>query len=152
MLDGRRGAAARGGPFRARDDKPKPAQPPEAPAHVETQHRLSLNGHQLDYRAIAETIALHDKKGAVTASVFTISYVADVPPGQQRPVAFVFNGGPGAASVFLHLGALGPRILETPGDGSLSDPPYKDDRQSEPPGSPSRTSSSSILSAPGSPR
>ncbi|HEX5319566.1 MAG TPA: septum formation initiator [Stellaceae bacterium] len=113
-------------PLAARaDDKPKPAQPPEAPAHVETQHRLSLNGHQLDYRAIAETIALHDKKRAATASVFTISYVADVPPGQQRPVAFVFNGGPGAASVFLHLGALGPRILETPGDGSLPDPPYK---------------------------
>jgi carboxypeptidase C (cathepsin A) len=118
----------------------KPAPPPKAapspspspsstpvplPAHVETRHTITLAGRPVDYRAIAETFALHDQKGDVTASVYVVSYVADAPAGVQRPVAFVFNGGPGAASVFLHLGALGPRVLETPGDGSLPNPPYK---------------------------
>jgi carboxypeptidase C (cathepsin A) len=102
------------------DDKPA-----QLPPKVETRHTITLDGKSLGYRAIAETFALTDQKGDTTASVYTIAYVADAPAGTQRPVAFVFNGGPGAASVFLHLGALGPRILETPGDGSLPNPPYK---------------------------
>ena len=85
--------------------------------------RLILPGHPLDYRAVAETIGLTDRKGEATASVYTVSYLADAPAGQQRPVAFVFNGGPGAASVFLHLGGLGPRILETPASGAAPSPP-----------------------------
>src|SRR6267154_454308 len=48
---------------------------------------------------------------------------AEPAAGGQRPVAFVFNGGPGAASVFLHLGALGPRILDTPASGAVPSPP-----------------------------
>ena len=46
-----------------------------------------------------------DEKGRTTASIYTISYLADSAATAERPVAFVFNGGPGAASVFLHLGA-----------------------------------------------
>jgi carboxypeptidase C (cathepsin A) len=77
----------------------------------------------LDYRAVAETIGLTDRKGEASASVYTVSYLADAAAGQKRPVAFVFNGGPGAASVFLHLGGLGPRILETPASGAAPSPP-----------------------------
>src|SRR5207237_9681638 len=79
----------------------------------------------LDDRAVAETIGLADRKGEATASVYTVSYLANPPAGQQRPVAFVFNGGPGAASVFLHLGALGPRILDTPASGAVPSPPVR---------------------------
>ncbi len=112
------------------DDKPA-ASPAELPARVETRHTINLFGnlpstfaaHALDYRAVAETIGLTDQRGEATASVYTVSYLADPPAGQQRPVAFVFNGGPGAASVFLHLGALGPRILETPASGAVPGPP-----------------------------
>ena len=106
------------------DDKPAAAAP-ELPARVETRHTISLAGRSLDYRAVAETIGLTDRKGDATASVYTVSYLADPPAGTQRPVAFVFNGGPGAASVFLHLGALGPRILETPVSGAVPAPPVR---------------------------
>jgi carboxypeptidase C (cathepsin A) len=106
------------------DDKPAAAGP-ELPARVETRHTINLAGHSLDYRAVAETIGLTDRKGEAIASVYTVSYLADPPAGQQRPVAFVFNGGPGAASVFLHLGALGPRILDTPASGAVPGPPVR---------------------------
>jgi carboxypeptidase C (cathepsin A) len=114
------------------DDKPAAAEPP---ARVETRHTINLAGHPVDYRAIAETIGLTDTKGEPTASIYTVSYIAEAPlntnaantnaAGQRRPVAFVFNGGPGAASVFLHLGALGPRILDTPATGAVPAPPFR---------------------------
>ena len=108
------------------DDKPAPAPPPEEPpARVETRHAITLADRRLDYRAIAETIALKNEKGVATASIYTISYLADTPGGTARPVAFVFNGGPGAASVFLHLGALGPQIMETPENGAPPTPPVR---------------------------
>src|SRR5260370_19697874 len=109
------------------DDKPAAAEPP---ARVETRHTIALAGHPVDYRAIAATIGLTDTKGEPTASIYTVSYIAAAPfntnaAGQRRPVAFVFNGGPGAASVFLHLGALGPRILDTPASRRVPAPPIK---------------------------
>ena len=106
------------------DNKPAPA-PPALPEHVETRHTIQLGQRSLDYRAIAETIALTDAKGNKTASVFTIAYLADPKPGQTRPVAFLLNGGPGAASVFLHLGAAGPRIVEDTPSGAIPNPPVK---------------------------
>ncbi|HEX3861991.1 MAG TPA: septum formation initiator [Stellaceae bacterium] len=105
------------------DDKPAPAVSFDLPARVETQHRIDLAGQALDYRAIAETIGLTNPKGEPTASVFTVSYLSDAPNKAARPVAFVFNGGPGAASAFLHLGALGPRVLDTPANGAPPQPP-----------------------------
>lgn len=112
-----------GAPAVRADDKPP--LPQEAPARVETQHTLSLAGQPLQYRAVAETIGLTTQKGEPSASVFTVSYLAEAPAGRQRPVAFVFNGGPGAASVFLHLGALGPRLLDTPPTGAVPAPPVR---------------------------
>jgi len=91
----------------------------ELPSRVATHHAIALNDHRLEYDAIAETLPLTDAKGATTATVFTIAYLTDAAPGRARAVSFVFNGGPGAASVFLHLGALGPRIMETPGNGAV---------------------------------
>lgn len=113
-------------------DEPKPERasgapnsPPEPPAHVETKHTIQLGQKNLDYRAIAETIALITQKGEKTASVFTIAYVADPKPGQTRPVTFLFNGGPGAAAVFLHLGAVGPRVMEAVPSGAVPNPPVR---------------------------
>jgi len=115
------------------DDQTASHQPSnrELPARVATHHTMMLGDHRLDYDATAETLPVTDAKGAVTASIFTVAYVADGkagPPngsnGGERPVSFVFNGGPGAASVFLHLGALGPQILETPPNGAVPAPPF----------------------------
>src|SRR5215471_5400826 len=100
-------AAAPGAPRAQADDKPNG----ELPARVATHHTIGLNGRQLDYEAVAETLPVTDAKGNTTASIFTVSYVTDGENGGgRRPISFVFNGGPGAASVFLHLGALGPQI------------------------------------------
>src|SRR5215472_13123764 len=107
-------------PARA-DDKPDG----ELPARVATHHVLALADHQLDYDAVAETLPLTDAKGAVTATIFTVAYLASGNGSGQRPVSFVFNGGPGAASVFLHLGALGPRIMETPQSGAAPSSPVR---------------------------
>jgi carboxypeptidase C (cathepsin A) len=95
------------------------------PARVATRHSIVLAGRRLDYQAIAETLPLVDAKGNPTAAIFTVTYVVDRAAGAVRPVSFVFNGGPGAASVFLHLGALGPRILATPVDGAAPEPPFR---------------------------
>jgi carboxypeptidase C (cathepsin A) len=95
----------------------------ELPPRVATHHSIMLGDHRLDYEAVAESLPLTDAKGAETATIFTVSYAADAEAGSNRPVSFVFNGGPGAASVFLHLGALGPQILETPESGAIPRPP-----------------------------
>ena len=116
----------------AAQDDAKPNHEPAAPkssidlpAHIETRHTLQLGQRSVDYRAISETIALTNSKGDKTASIFTISYLAEPKPGQPRAVAFCFNGGPGAASVFLHLGAIGPRIMEPVPNGAVPTPPIK---------------------------
>jgi carboxypeptidase C (cathepsin A) len=97
----------------------------ELPARVLSHHAIVLGDHRLEYDAIAETLPLTDTKGATTATVFTIAYLTDPAPGHERAVSFVFNGGPGAASVFLHLGALGPRIMDTPENGAVPGPPVR---------------------------
>src|ERR1700730_11182626 len=103
------------------DDKPDN----ELPARVASHHGIMLGEVRLDYEAVTETLPVIDAKGATTASIFTTSYIADTGTGNQRPVSFVFNGGAGAASVFLHLGALGPRIMETPENGAVPSPPVR---------------------------
>ena len=95
----------------------------EPPPRVTTHHSMTLGNRHIEYEAIAETLPLTDAKGEITATIFTVSYIADGEAAGGRPVSFVFNGGPGAASVFLHLGALGPMILQTPLDGAVPTPP-----------------------------
>ncbi|HZR95525.1 MAG TPA: hypothetical protein VFA56_07500 [Gaiellaceae bacterium] len=58
------------------------------------------------------------KKDKPSAELFSVSYVAD-DGGLERPVTFVFNGGPGASSAYLHMGAVGPQRVAFPSDGSL---------------------------------
>jgi carboxypeptidase C (cathepsin A) len=103
------------------DEKPEA----ELPGRVATHHGIVLGDSKLDYEAIGEALPVIDNKGATTASIYTTSYLADSGSGSPRPVSFVFNGGPGAASVFLHLGALGPRIMETPENGAVPSPPVR---------------------------
>ena len=64
--------------------------------------------------------------GSVRASVFYVAYtrVAAKPNKAARPVTFCFNGGPGSSSVWLHLGALGPRRVKMNDDGTLPPPPF----------------------------
>jgi carboxypeptidase C (cathepsin A) len=86
------------------------------PADSITEHAIDIPGGKLAYTATAGTLSLFDQSGERSAAIFYTAYVAKNAEAQSRPVTFVFNGGPGAASAYLHLGLVGPRILEFPGN------------------------------------
>jgi carboxypeptidase C (cathepsin A) len=81
------------------------------PADSVTARSIDTAQGKLAYTATAGTLAFFDQSGERSASVFYTAYVAN-DKGGDRPLTFVFNGGPGAASAFLHLGLVGPRILD----------------------------------------
>lgn len=86
-------------------------------------------GRPLAYRATCEYLpvrkhAFGNERGEPEAAVFTAAYELDGAAAGERPVCFAFNGGPGSSSVWLHLGALGPKRVVVPDDGSMPVPPY----------------------------
>ena len=86
------------------------------PPDAVTEHSIDTAHGKLAYAATAGTLAFYDQSGEQSASVFYTAYVAKN-AGANRPLTFVFNGGPGAASAFLHLGLVGPRVLDLGPDG-----------------------------------
>lgn len=82
------------------------------PADSVTEHSIDLAGGKLAYTATAGTLSLYDQSGERLAAVFYTAYVAKTANGAARPLTFAFNGGPGAASAYLHLGLVGPKILQ----------------------------------------
>ncbi|UVK38025.1 alpha/beta hydrolase [Mesorhizobium sp. AR10] len=94
-----------------------------------TSHSITVAGRKLDYQAKAGTLSLLSGKGEVTAEIFYVAYtlqpLGDAAKGPQRPITFVFNGGPGAASAYLHLGAVGPRVIATAANGEFLPSPQK---------------------------
>lgn len=89
----------------------KPSQP--APRRFETSHEGTFGGQHMRYKAVVAENILKNSAGKPAASVFTTSYIrTDVPKGTVRPVIFVFNGGPGSASLWMHLGFVGPRRID----------------------------------------
>ena len=99
------------------DDPPHPAPPPAAaanalPADATSAHTLRLGTRDLAYSATVGALPLTDAKGEKRADMTYVAYVATGQDAARRPITFVFNGGPGAASAYLMLGALGPRVLD----------------------------------------
>jgi carboxypeptidase C (cathepsin A) len=95
----------------------------EPPPGAQTSARWTGGAKPLGYTATAKWLVLR-KKEKPSAEIFSVSYVADG-GDQSRPVAFVFNGGPGASSAYLHMGALGPQRVDFPSDGTLPELPPK---------------------------
>jgi len=89
-----------------------------------TQHTITLNGAPLSYVATAAQIPLRNDAGEVECRMFYVSYTKDGANPDTRPVTFAFNGGPGSATLWLHMGALGPMRAPMNDDGSLPRPPY----------------------------
>ncbi|MGO3208514.1 MULTISPECIES: S10 family peptidase [unclassified Brachybacterium] len=114
-----------------------PSSAAEKPARedhlVTTLHSLALPDGTLDYTATAGTVVLKEEpegeeygRGAAYAELFSVSYVAQgVDGAEPRPVMFAFNGGPGASTVWLHLGLLGPRRVDSGDAGSPTAPPHR---------------------------
>ena len=91
---------------------------------VVTDHDITLHGSPLHYQATAGTLAMKDDDGKPKANFFFVAYrMTPAPEPTTRPITFVFNGGPGAASVFLHLGTVGPMRLNLDEDGNPGQPP-----------------------------
>ncbi len=110
-----------------------PAPPPApfpAPPAVEkfqkTQHTLQINGRAVPYTATAGTLVLTKDDGKPKASMFFVAYTRDdVTDQSRRPLTFAFNGGPGSASIWLHMGALGPKRVVLGPKGEQTPPPYR---------------------------
>jgi carboxypeptidase C (cathepsin A) len=89
----------------------------------ETRHTVTVHGTKLEYLATAGTLLLKEEDGKPTASVFFIAYTKVGADAGQRPITFTFNGGPGSSSVWLHLGAFGPRRVLMRDNGAPLPPP-----------------------------
>lgn len=108
------------------DAKPSAAQPAEkTPAPSVTEHEVAIGGRKIRYSATAGYLVLRNDKGEATANMF---YTAYTKLGEndlaRRPVTFSFNGGPGASSVWLHMGGLGPKRVNMGPRGEAVPPPY----------------------------
>src|SRR5579863_5000806 len=119
--------------------KEKPAEkgkeqkaPEEKP--VVTHHEIRVEGKVLKYTATAGTLPIKNADGETEAHIFFIAYTLDNPGAGQgdssdwtrrRPLMFSFNGGPGAASVWLHLGCIGPRRVKMQAEGEMPAPPFQ---------------------------
>lgn len=103
-------------PEKAQEQKREPAQNilRLLPADAVSEHSIATAQGKLTYTATAGTLAFYDQQGNQSASVYYTAYTVK---GANRPVTFAFNGGPGAASAYLHLGLVGPRILDFGPDG-----------------------------------
>jgi carboxypeptidase C (cathepsin A) len=100
------------------------ASPDEEP--VVTHHRVRVGGQELKYTTTAGLMPIKDAKGDVEARIFFMAYTRDeAGPVEERPLLFSFNGGPGSASVWLHLGALGPRRVAAPEEPMIPAPPFR---------------------------
>ncbi len=102
--------------------------PPMSPDRTVRQTAV-IGGRSIAYAATVGTIPVRDPKGKVIGEVVYTSYTV---PGGNRPVTFAFNGGPGAASVYLNLGAIGPKRVQfgAEGDAASDSPALRDNAQS----------------------
>lgn len=73
-------------------------------------HSVEIAGQPVKYQTVAGKMPIRAKNGDIEGRIFFVSYKrTDLPANSRRPVTFVFNGGPGSASVWLHLGLVGPK-------------------------------------------
>lgn len=92
------------------------------PKSFVTNHQITSNGKVIKYKATASETYLKDAKGNPVASIWTVAYTKEnVSDLTKRPVTFVFNGGPGSASMWLHMGLFGPKVVKVQSDAKEDD-------------------------------
>jgi carboxypeptidase C (cathepsin A) len=111
------GSAQRGAPAE------RPSPPAEEPPVI-THHEIRVGGKTLRYTATTGMMPIKNRDGETEARIFFMAYTLDEGRG-KRPLTFSFNGGPGSASVWLHLGAIGPRRVPMNPDGTMPAPPFQ---------------------------
>ncbi len=109
---------------RARSEKLQDADIASAPIREirrVSRHSAVIGGRPLAYTATAGTLTIRDDDGKPTASMFYVAYTAG---GANRPVTFLYNGGPGSSTLWLHMGSLGPVRVRTDSPQSTHNAPY----------------------------
>jgi len=94
-------------------------------APVVTHHDLTLAGKALRYTATAGRLPVKTDDGRIEAEMFFVTYTLDGPEPAKRPLTFCFNGGPGSATVWLHMGAVGSKQVVLQPNGFMPAPPYR---------------------------
>ncbi|GHC47538.1 S10 family peptidase [Roseibacillus persicicus] len=108
----------------APEEKKKDAKPPaEGISLAPVDSEIVIAGQTIPYTVTADTLILKSDDDKERASIFHVSYVRKGGDSKNRPVMFAFNGGPGSSAVWLHLGALGPKLVPTSPDGTQTLPP-----------------------------
>src|SRR5690242_4208017 len=114
------------------DDAKSKEKSPDAtlvkPQSSETEGSVTVEGKRVDYKAVAGTLVLHgsgDKEHEPTVSMFYVAYFKKGAKAGERPVTFIYNGGPGSATVWLHMGAFGPKRVVTADDTHTPAAPYQ---------------------------
>ena len=92
---------------------------------VVTHHQMMVDGKALRYTATAGRLPIKRGDGKIEAEMFYVAYTLDGQDAAKRPLTFAFNGGPGSASIWLHMGALGPRRVVLQPDGFMPPAPYR---------------------------
>ena len=108
----------------AESDKEEKFDVAEVPPVI-THHQLSLNGKTMAYTATAGRLPIKRGDGKIEAEMFFVAYTLDGQDASKRPLTFSFNGGPGSASVWLHMGALGPKRVVLQQNGFMPAAPYR---------------------------
>lgn len=124
----------------AKDKDKTDATKPESfkPESKASEGSVTVGGRHIDYQAVAGTLVVHAKgwddvpqnadkdakEGPAEASMFYVAYFKKGAKASERPVTFIFNGGPGSSSVWLHMGAFGPRRVVTADDSHSEAAPY----------------------------
>ncbi len=92
------------------------------PKRFISNHQITNGGKEIRYKAIASETYLKNKSGEAAASIWSVAYIREgIRNYANRPVTFVFNGGPGSASVWLHMGMFGPKLVKVESDAKEDD-------------------------------
>lgn len=89
-----------------------------------THHEVNLGGKSLKYTATAGTLLIRDEEDKPYGSIFYVAYTLDSAQPNTRPVSFLYNGGPGSASMWLHMGSFSPVRIQTDSPKATAGPPF----------------------------
>ncbi len=115
-------------PAVTRAEQPGPPRETAGPAEEkssQTSHVTRIGGREIKYTATAGTLPIRADDGKVAARMFFVAYTKDGEDPKGRPVSFLYNGGPGSATIWLHMGSFGPKRVQMADDGFQPAPPYR---------------------------
>ncbi|MBN3520844.1 peptidase S10 [Algoriphagus lutimaris] len=105
----------------AQEEKAEKIEVTRDPIKFEKAMSGTFNGQKVDYNAVVSETFLRNSKGEVTAGLWSTAYIRTGVDSSKRPVTFIFNGGPGSASFWLHMGFFGPKVVKTDSGATMDD-------------------------------